>query len=448
MRTHAARGALLLTLAMLAALSLSAALAGRSARADGSHVDTVTFARDVDPASARFLDDAIATASSDGATALIITIDTPGGDLDSMKDIVQHELASAVPIITYVAPQGARAGSAGTFVTLAAPLAVMAPNTRIGAASPIDSTGADIPSTLDRKLKNDLEAQMRAMQTTFNRNVPLAVNTIETAASYDDQEAISQGLVNFGATTQEDLLQKLDGMSVTLANGSNVTLHTAGLPVQTIDPTLANQLEAIFLDPTLLFILFIIAAICIYLELAHPGAIVPGTIGAIVLVIFLFGSGFLNPNWAGLVLMLLAIVLLAIDVRVPTHGVLTVGALISLIAGSLIFFDSNAGPGAQTVSPIVIGATAVGVGLVSLLVISFAVRSHRMPVGTGSEGLVGAEATVTIPLAPEGRVRVMGEDWAARVATPGTPQPPVAVGQQVRVKGRDGLLLIVEPLPK
>ena len=438
----------LVGLALLAAAGAlaAAALQSQVAHADGPHIDAVTFQRDVDPASARFLNDAIDAAQSDGATLLLVRLDTPGGDLDSMKLITQKEINSNLPIVVYIAPQNARAGSAGTFIALAAPVVAMAPNTRIGAASPISSSGQNLESTLDTKIKNDLEAQLRANQATYGRNADLAVKTVSDAASYDDQEAIQSHLINFGATTQEDLLAKLDGMTFTLATGKSVTLQTSNVTVNELQPTLANQLETVFLDPTVVFILFIVAAICIYLEMSHPGAIVPGTVGAITLVIFLFAAGTLNPNWTGLVLMLLAIVLLAVDVRVPTHGVLTVGALISLVVGSLIFFDSGASRGGPTVSPLVIAGAAVGFGVISLIVISYAVRSGRGRTSSGGEGLIGQTATVIVTLAPEGRVRILGEDWAARLPGSFSPQAPIEAGQKVRVKGRDGLLLIVEPL--
>ena len=480
--------------ALLALAALPGAHTARAEPLDSGHLDTLSFTSDVSPSSAHFLDGAITTAEHDGAALLLVTIDTPGGDITSMEDIVQHELASTVPIVTYVAPQGGHAGSAGTFIALAAPVVAMAPDTRIGAASPVDSSGADIGATLDRKIKNDLETLIRGIQTTYHRNADLAVATVETAAAYDDQQAISQHLVNLGATSQSNLLSQIDGLTVTLAHGSTtVTLHTAGLAVTTLQPSLADNLESWFLDPNVLFILFIVAAICIYLELAHPGAIVPGTIGAIALVIFLFGAGSIDPNWTGLVLMLLAVVLLAIDVRVPTHGVLTIGALISLVVGSLIFFNANVSQGAPGLSPVVIVGTAIGVGLISLVVISYAVRSQRWKVTTGGEGLLGQTATVIEPLAPAGRVRVLGEDWAARLGEPGAApkgrarEParvrlhgedpsarlgaatvpvtgevvplgppsggdvialgPAEAGDQVRVTGRDGLTLIVEPLP-
>ncbi len=445
---------ILASLAGLCCLALAAVsflVASPVARAETAHYDLVSFQRNVDPASARYLTDAIDTAQSDGAALLLIELDTPGGDLDSMKLIVQKELASTVPIVVYIAPSGGRAGSAGTFVALAAPIVAMAPDTRIGAASPVDSTGADIPATEDRKLKNDLEAQVRGIQTSYDRTVADAVQTVETAASYSDTEALADNLVNLGAESRDDLLQKLDGYLGHFSSGAAFTLHTAGLSANELQPTLANQLETLLFDPTLLFILFIIAAICIYLELAHPGAIVPGTIGALVLLLFLFGSQSINPNWTGLLLMLLAIVLLAFDVRVPTHGVLTVGALVALVAGSLIFFDSGTQTGGAGVSPLVVLGAAGAVGLCSLFVILYAVRSKTGPKISGADGLLRQTATVIEPLGPgdaPGRVRVFGEDWSARLNfKAAASNARIEANTLVRIKKVEGLTLIVEPLP-
>jgi membrane-bound serine protease (ClpP class) len=433
------------------ALGVLGILTMPAVHADAPHIDLVTFQRNVDPASARFLSDVIDTAQSDGATLLVIELDTPGGDLDSMKQIVQKELASTVPIAVYVAPSGGRAGSAGTFVALAAPIVAMAPDTRIGAASPVDSSGQDIAPTEDRKLKNDLEAQIRGIQSSYGRNTELAVQTVETAASFSDTEALADTLITLRAASRADLLQQLDDYSGRFSSGGSFTLHTAGLSVNELQPTLANQLETVLYDPTLLFILFIVAAICIYLELSHPGAIVPGTIGAIALVLFLFGSQSLDPNWTGLILMLLAIVLLAIDVRTPTHGVLTAGALVALVAGSLIFFDTGADQGAAGVNAFVVFGAALAVGLCSLGVILYAVRSKMGPKISGAEGLLGRTATVIEPLAPggeTGRVRVFGENWAARLSAKSAASGVrLDVNSSVRVKAVEGLTLIVEPEP-
>ncbi|MGE5334479.1 MAG: NfeD family protein, partial [Nitrososphaerota archaeon] len=422
-----------------------ALLAGApSAQAAAPHVDAVTFNQEVDTASARFLTGAIKTARDDGAAMLIIEMDTPGGDLDAMKSITQAILASPVPVVVYVTPAGGRAASAGALIAFSAPIIAMTPGTRIGAASPIDSAGNNLPSTLDTKVKNDLLAMIRSVQKAYHRTVDPAQNTVTEAASYTDQEALANGMINLRATSRTDLLQQLDGKPVLMFSGKMITAHVAGLPVTVLAPTFADQVQAFFLDPTVLFLLFIVAAVCIYLELAHPGAIVPGTIGAITLLLFLLGAGALNPNWAGLALMLLAIVLLAVDVRVPTHGVLSVGALISLALGSFIFFDTGVARGTQLLNPIVIGGVVVGVGLIALIVLQYAIRSQRWPVRTGSAGLVGQQATVLASLAPEGRVRVLGEDWAARLARPDS-SPPVEAGASVRVVRVEGLRVLVEP---
>jgi membrane-bound serine protease (ClpP class) len=376
---------------------------------------------------------------------LVIQLDTPGGDLDSMKAITQAELASRVPIAVYVSPQGGRAASAGTFIALSAPIVAMAPNTRIGAASPVDSTGNDLPSTLDTKVKNDLLAQVRSVQTTYHRNVSLAEQTVTQAAAFTDQEALQGGLIDLQASSLDDLLTQLNGRSVTLQDGDTDSLQLAGLPRNEIQETFVNQVEAVLLDPNVLFLLFIAAAICIYLEIAHPGAIVPGTVGGIALLLFLYGAGALNPNWVGLGLMLLAIVLFGVDLFVPTHGVPTVGALLSLALGTFIFFDTNTAPGQQTLDPRVIVGVVIGMGLVVLLILQFVIRVRRRPVTTGREGLIGKQATVLVPLTPDGRVRLLGEDWAARLDKSAS-GAAMEAGQAVRVRRVEGLRLIVEPV--
>ena len=419
--------------------------AAPAARAAAPHVDVVAFDQEVDAGSARFITGAIQTARGDGSVALIIEMDTPGGDLDSMKTISQAILASPVPIVVYVTPAGGRAASAGALIAYAAPVIAMAPGTRIGAASPVDSAGDNLPSTLDTKVKNDLLAQVRSTQGAYHRAVDPAEKTVTDAVSFTDQEALANGMITLRASSRANLLQQLDGREILLFNGKTVTPHLAGLPVTTLTPTLADQVMSLFLDPTVLFLLFIVAAVCIYLELAHPGAIVPGTIGAIALLLFLLGAGSLQPNWAGLALMLLAIVLLAVDVRVPTHGVLSVGALVSLALGSFIFFDTGVNQGAQQLSPIIIAGVVIGVGIIALIVLQYAIRSQRWPVQTGSAGLIGQQATALTPLTPDGRVRVLGEDWAARLAHP-EDAPAVEPGAKVRVLRIEGLRALVEPI--
>ncbi|HEX8733290.1 MAG TPA: NfeD family protein [Ktedonobacterales bacterium] len=445
-----ASGALLLALlvALVLALgSLLAQVAAPTAHAAAPHIDIFSFDRGVDPAGARAVSDAITTAEHDGATLLVITVNTPGGDLDSLNAIAGAELAATVPIATFVSPQAAQAASAGSFVTLAAPIAAMAPNTRIGAASPVDAAGNDLPSTLKAKVEQDIEALMRSIQTDYHRSVAPAIAMITNATAYNDQEALAQGIITMRAPSLDALLTQLDGYTGVYANGTSFTVQTAGLPIQTLQPSIANYVETVIFDPNALFILFIVAAICIYLELAHPGAIVPGVIGAIALVIFLIGSIGISPNWGGLALMLLAILLLAVDTRTPTHGVLTIGGLISLIVGALIYFDTGSNPGAPGVNLGVIIGVALGVGLVALLVLRFSVAAQMRKVTTGTESYIGQIVTVIEPLAPEGRVSLSGENWAARLAALASVAGPLPIGAHARIVRVEGLTLLVEPVP-
>jgi membrane-bound serine protease (ClpP class) len=418
-----------------------------TARADGPHVDIVTFNGEVDPTSTQYLAAAIDQAREDGATAIVLKLDTPGGDLDSMNADVEKELASSVPILAWVGPQGAHAASAGTFLALAAPIVAMAPNTRIGAASPVTSSGDNLPSTLDAKVKHDLTDLISSLQNTYHRQAAPAEAAVNEAESYNDDEALANGMVNLQASSVDDLLAQVDGRDVTLSDGQMITLQTAGAEQTEIEPTLANRVQGFLADPTILFLLFILAAACIYIELSHPGAIVPGVIGALALILFLFSAGSIQPNWAGLALMLLAIVLLAIDVRAPTHGFLTAGALISLVIGALIFFGAGSNPEGPGLNPWALVGAVVALGVISITILSFAVRAQRRPVTTGVEGLIGRTATVIVALAPTGRVRLLGENWAARLAgNRADNEAPIRTGQSVRITGIDGITLIVEPV--
>ena len=209
----------------------------------------------------------------------------------------------------------------------------------------------------------------------------------------------------------------------------------------------ATHVQGVLADPTVLFLLFILAATCLYIELSHPGAIVPGVIGALALILFLFSAGSIQPNWAGLALMLLAIVLLAIDVRAPTHGFLTVSALVSLVIGALIFFDTSSHSEGMGLNPWAVVGAVVALGAISITILSVAIRAQRSPVTTGVEGMLGQTATVIVALAPTGRVRLRGENWAARLAgNRADNEEPIRTGQSVRITGIDGITLIVEPV--
>jgi len=435
-------GLLLLSSLIVVVVSLFFTMSARTANAASPHVDVMTLNTGIDPASLSFLQKAITTAERDGAQVLVIEVNTPGGDLASMKSMTEAELNSTVPIVTYVSPTGAFAASAGAFVTLAAPIAAMAPTTRIGASSPIASTGADIGSTLKAKLENDLVAAITGIQNRYGRNVPLATAMVTQATSYDDQTAYQNDLVDLRATSLGDLLNQVDGRTAKLANGP-VTLHTAGLSVQTLQPGVFDYFYSFLLDPNVIFLLFIVAMIGIYLEISHPGAIVPGVAGGIALVLFLFAVGSITPNWAGLALMVLAFVLLVLDLRLPTHGVLTIGAIISLIFGALLFFNSGGPYDGPQVNPIVVYCMAGLICLISFALIAIVVRTQRRPITTGIEGMIGAKAVALTPLVPMGRVSYGGEIWSAIVEDP---TASADAGSEVQVVAIEGLLLYVQPV--
>jgi membrane-bound serine protease (ClpP class) len=428
-------------IAILVALSLTAS----SVQAESAHVDVIVLNSDIGPGSLHFLTQAIDTAEHDGAQALVMQIDTPGGDIDSMESMMQAEVSSTVPIIAYVSPSGGRAASAGAFVTLAAHIAAMAPTTRIGASSPIDASGADLGTTLKSKIENDLIASITGIQKRYGRNVPLAVKMVTQASSYDDTQAVSNRIVDLEAPSLNALLTGVNGRTVPLNGGRTVTLQTAGVSVQTIDPTAADAIYSFLIDPNVAFLLFVVALIGIYLEIAHPGVIVPGVVGGLALLLFLFAAGSLSPDWVGLALMAFALVLLVLDVRVPTHGVLTIGAVIALVLGSLLFFNSGSGgPYSEPrVNPLIVYAMGGVVGLIGLSLVSFIVRAQRLPVTTGVESMIGSRVTALTELDPEGRVSYGGENWAAVLDPPAISADAGAILQIVSV---EGLRLHVRPI--
>lgn len=407
----------------------------------GPIVDVTTLDSEINAASQRFITGAITTAESDGAQALVIEINTPGGAVDSMQAIMTAELNSTVPIITYVTPSGAYAASAGALVTLAAPIAAMAPSTTIGASSPVNSDGSNLDSTMQSKVESVLVTDITNIQTRYQRNVSLATRMITNAASYGDQQALEQKIVDVDASNLSDLLNQVDGRTVTLVHGQSVTLQTAGASLRNINQGLVDNLYGLLIDPNVIFLLFIVAMIGIYVEISHPGLILPGVTGSIALLLFLFGAGSLSPNWAGLALMALALVLLILDVRLPTHGVLTIGAVISLVVGSLLFFNSGGPYQGTQINPLVVYIVGVVIGGLGFYVVSMIVRTRRTPVTTGTEGMIGTSVTALTPLLPEGRVSYGGENWSA-VLDP--PTRTVDAGSELRVVSVDGLLLHVQ----
>jgi membrane-bound serine protease (ClpP class) len=426
---------------VLVLLSLTFSSHAALAETTSPHVDVLTFNTTIDTASSQFVTNAINTAEHDGAQALVMQINTPGGDLQSMENMKVAELNSTVPIISYISPKGAWAASAGAFITLAAQVAAMAPGTTIGASSPVTSTGGDIGATEKAKIESVLESDITSIQTEYGRQVGPALLMITNAASYTDQQALDQGIIDLRASSLSDLLNQVNNRTVTLATG-NVTLHTAGVALLTIGESPVDNLYSLLLDPNVVFLLFVLAMIGIFVEISHPGAILPGVIGAISLILFLFAAGSIAPNWAGLALMGLAFLLLVLDVRLTTHGVLTAGAVISLIVGALLFFNSGGPYSGPQVNPILVYVMGGFVGLLGFYIVTIVVRMKNKPVTTGIEGMIGATAIATTPLIPDGRVSYGGEDWYAVLADPTSSVDPGAV---VRIVSIEGLRLRVVP---
>jgi len=386
----------------------------------------------------------ISTAEQQGAQVLIIKLNTPGGQIDLMNKIVNAILESKTPVVVYVAPRGAIAGSAGTVITLAGHLNAMAPETAIGAASPVGSQGEDLSQTLDAKLKNALKAEIRNYASERPEEaIALAESMIDEAKAATVEEAKAVGLTDFIADDVPDLLRQMDGRLV-VAQGRTVTLKTAGIPITELSVSLLEEILGLLTNPNIVFLLITIGAQAILIELSSPGGWVAGFLGAVCLALAFYGLGVLPVNWFGIVFIILAFALFILDVNAPTHGALTAAAVGSLIVGALVLFNS---PGSQPylrVSvPFVIG-TSVVLGAAFFAILLVALRTRRLPVAVGVETLIGKAGEVRQPLAPSGTVQVGGELWSAETDD----EQPVESGQKVEVVAVKGLRLKVRKQKK
>lgn len=392
------------------------------------------FRGPVTPVLASYLDRAISRAEETGAAAVILELDTPGGSVDITKEIVQRIQAATVPVIVYVAPRGAHAGSAGTFITLAGHAAAMAPGSSIGAASPVGSEGADLPDTLKAKATNILVADIKNLAgRRGEKAVAWAEKAVAEAAAATADEALTLGVVDVVAQDVPDLLAQLNGKRVTV-RGEQVTLALRG---RTVEEFPLNPLEGLLntvTNPAIAAILLTIGLNAILFELSNPGGWIAGVIGAVCLLLAFYALGALNANWTGLGFIALAFVLFVLDIKAPTHGALTVVGIASFVFGAFLLFNT---PGLT-----VPWATIIGLGLATggffAFIIAKALLAQRRQPTTGSESMIGMTATVRQALAPEGLVLVEGELWRARVEG-----ERVEAGERVIVTGRDGLLLHV-----
>ena len=391
----------------------------------------------ITPVTVRLVSAAVDRAQAEHAQALVIQLDTPGGLERSMRSIVQTILNSEVPVIVYVAPTGGRAASAGVFITMAAHVAAMAPATNIGAAHPVAVGGGGPDKEMMKKIENDAAAFARTIATERGRNAEWAERAVRSSVSVTEREAVKLKIVDLVADNLPDLLAKIDGRTVKTAKGT-VTLQTKDAPIKKIEVKFRDRFLALISDPNIAYILMMIGMLGIFFELSNPGVILPGVLGGISLILAFFAFQSLPINWAGLLLILFGVALLIAEIKVVSHGVLTIGGVVAMLLGSMMLFDAPETGGLLRVSWLVIvPAVASTAGLV-IVGLSFGMRAlYRKPT-TGVSGMVGEIAVARTPLAPEGQVLVQGELWRA-IAQNG----PVAVGEKVEVVGVNGLTLTV-----
>ena len=411
-------------------LAIAAALVLAPPAAAGSEdvVRAVHFSSEVNPVTADYLVGELHRASRDHVAAIVILLDTPGGLTTSMDKITQAELAATVPVVVYVSPSGGTAASAGVFIAQAADVLAMAPETNIGSSTPIDSSGNNIQSDLRRKEINHYAAKLRAFARTHGRNGAWADAAVRRAANLTAGEALQKNVINLIAPSLPALLQRLDGMKT---KPKGFTLHTAGAHVEHVHLSFFSRILNVLIDPNLLFLLFFAGIAGLGFEVFHPGVVLPGALGAVSLILALFGLSALPTNWAGAVLIVFAAVLFVIDAHVVSHGALTVAGMISLVIGGLLLFHNA--PSRYHVSLPLLLSVAVILGGFWAFAISKAVQVRRRPVAVGMQELLGAPAEVR----RDGYVAVHGELWQAR-SLDGTPLRP---GDHVRVENIDGLVL-------
>jgi membrane-bound serine protease (ClpP class) len=427
-----------LVFSLLAAAVLLAAGEPSSAPAQprsGPLVHSIDLDVTIDPASAGWVDQSLEDASGAGAELVIFRLDTPGGLDESMREIVKDIIGAPMPVVVYVSPNGARAASAGLFVTEAADVAAMAPQTNIGSATPISIGGGSEDRVLGRKVRNDAAAYVRALAEGHGRNPDLAEQMVRRATNVTASVARRRDLIDLVAASEEELLRKLDGFR--LKGPKRETLETSGARVERRDLPFKFEVLELLVNPTTAFLLLTLGLIGIGLEVFHPGSILPGSLGAVSLILALFGLAQLPINAAGILLILLAFGLLVAEAFIVSHGALAAGGIVALIFGGLLLFDTDSD--AFSISVPVVIFTAALLGGSFTFVIGKAVQARHERVHTGSEELVGARGVVRTPLDPVGHVFVQGALWRARQSD----SSPLEVGEEVVVENVEGLTLTV-----
>jgi len=392
----------------------------------------------IQPITDEYIGRAIAHAAQIHAPAVLIEMNTPGGLADSTRDIIEKIVASPVPIIIYVTPSGSRAASAGFFILEAADVAAMAPGTNTGAAHPVQLGGGKIDDVMKEKIENDSAALMRSVASKRGRNVEIAESAVRQSKSFTDQEALNDKLIDYIAPTAEDLFKQMQGKPVRRFNGASIKLDLAGKAMLPFEMTLKQRILNFIMDPNIAFVLLAIGALALYAEFNHPGAVVPGVVGVVFILLALFALNLLPTRYAALILILGSFAMFILEAKFATHGIVGMGGIAMLTLGALLLVD---GPIPEMrVNVVTALAVSVPLGVITVFLMNIALRARRNKITTGPQGLVGARAVARTPLAPSGKVFVHGEIWDA------VSSAPLEAGESVIVRDVDGLVLRVEPL--
>ncbi|MHB0972369.1 MAG: NfeD family protein [Thermoanaerobaculia bacterium] len=390
----------------------------------------------IHPISEEFIGRALDEAKENGDALVLIELRTPGGLETSTRAIVNRILSAKVPVAVYVAPSGSRAASAGFFILVAADVAAMAPGTNTGASHPVILFGGDkIDEVMKQKMENDSAAFMRSVAAKRGRNVAVAESAVRESKSFTEQEALQQKVIDLVARDQADLLRQIDGRTIARFDGSKVTLRVSGEPVREKKMTLRQQVLSFIMDPNIAFILFSLGMLALWAEFNHPGAILPGVVGGIAILLAVFALNILPTRFAALILIVAAFALFALEAKLTSHGVLGAGGVVCMVIGALLLVD---GPIPEMrVSLLTALAVSIPFGIIAVFLMSLVVRAHRKPVVTGEEGMIGEIGVARTGIDPEGKIFVHGEIWNA------VADVPVPAGAQVRVESLDGFVVKV-----
>jgi membrane-bound serine protease (ClpP class) len=400
-------------------------------------VDKLVLSDTIQPVSADELTRALARANSDGSRALLIELDTPGGLLDSTRTMAGAILSSRVPVIVYVSPAGARAGSAGFFLLESADVAAMAPGTNAGAAHPVVEFGGQPDDTMKQKIENDAQAFLRSYVTRRNRNAEAAAAAVESSHSYTAEEALNQHLIDLIANNDGELLNTLEGREITRMDGSKSTLHLAGAKIVPIQPTLRDKLLGWLVDPNIALLFLVGGALLIYLEFNSPGTIVPGALGTLMVLLAIFALNLLPIRYTAVMLLVAAMILLLLEAKFGAHGALAIAGIVCLTFGMLTLVAAPVPE--MGVSPLVAISVSAAFGAITVFLVRLVVRARQRKARIGADAMVGCPATAMEALEPQGHVLVEGEIWRAVASA------PVPEGTALRVVGHDQFLLRVEP---